>query len=239
MQNFGRKSAKKVLVGCQTNLVHQKISYCTSPDWETWSISILEYMGFRARLHQMSLAPVWNDFWRLWWPMISGNGWGLCFPDICLTVEEEPRENLNQENWAYRGSNPGPLKTLGKSCRSCRSVSHELTPQQAQHRVDICRQLIGNPEDNRFIRRIVPCYEKYVYYHNPDASKQWLGPRKPAKSSLKKIRFGPKVMLWLVEFWRCHSLGICSKRECSRCGSLFSTTGTSSWNFETELPSIR
>ena len=188
-QSFGIKSAKKkVLVGCQTNLVHQKISYCTSPDWETWSISILEYMGFRARLHQMSLAPVWNDFWRLWWPMISGNGWGLCFPDICLTVEEEPRENLNQENWADRGSNPGPLKTLGKSCRSCRSVglSHELTPQQAQRRVDISRQLIGNPMDDRFIRRIVTCDEKWIYYRNPDAWKLWLRPRQPTKGIVKK-----------------------------------------------------
>ena len=49
------------------------------------------------------------------------------------------------------------IKTLGKSYRNCRSVSHELTPQQAQGRVDICRQLIGNTVDDRFIRRIVIC----------------------------------------------------------------------------------
>ena len=67
------------------------------------------YMGFMARLHQRSLAPVWNDFLRLWWPMISGNGWGLNFPEIYLTVEEKPREKLNQENWPDRRSNRGPL----------------------------------------------------------------------------------------------------------------------------------
>ena len=57
-------------------------------------------------------------------------------------------------------------KTLGKSYRSCRSAPHELTPQQAQRGVDVCRQLIGNPMDDRFIRRIVTCDEKWVYYRN-------------------------------------------------------------------------
>ena len=59
------------------------------------------------------------------------------------------------------------------------NLSHELTPQQAQRRVDIYRQLIGNLLDDRFISRIVTCDEKWVYYCNPDASKQWLGPRQP------------------------------------------------------------
>ena len=35
--------------------------------------------------------------------------WGLSFLDICLTVEENPRKKLNQENWPYRGLNTGPL----------------------------------------------------------------------------------------------------------------------------------
>ena len=43
----------------------------------------------------------------------------------------------------------------------------------------ICHQFIGNPMKDRFIRRIVTCDEKWVYYCNPDASKQWLGPRQP------------------------------------------------------------
>ena len=36
--------------------------------------------------------------------MISEDGWGLSFPDICLTIEEKPRKNLNQENWPDWGS---------------------------------------------------------------------------------------------------------------------------------------
>ena len=41
--------------------------------------------------------------------MISGDGWGLSFPNICLTVEEKHRKSPNQENWPDRGSNPRPL----------------------------------------------------------------------------------------------------------------------------------
>ena len=57
------------------------------------------------------------------------------------------------------------------------------------------------------------------------------------KSSLKKsVR--PQSNVCLVEFWRCDLLEVCSKRACSWHESLFSTSGTSSWNFETEIPSI-
>ena len=38
------------------------------------------------------------------------------------------------------------------------------------------------------------------YYRNPDASKQWIGPRQTAKVIIKKYRFGPKVMLCV--WWR-------------------------------------
>ena len=62
------------------------------------------YIGFRVHLHQRSLVPIWNYFWWLWWPMISGDGWGLNFPDICHSVEEK-----SQKNWSNRGTNPGSL----------------------------------------------------------------------------------------------------------------------------------
>ena len=72
---------------------------------------------------------------------------------------------------------------------------------------------------------------KKVYYRNPDASKQWFGPRKLAKVIVKKSILPQTNVVCLVEFWRCDSLGVCFKRACSWCGSLFSTTGTSSWKF--------
>ena len=59
--------------------------------------------GCRVRQHLRSLAPAMNDFGWLWWPVESGAGWGLRFPDIYLTVEEKP---INLENWPDRGSNP-------------------------------------------------------------------------------------------------------------------------------------
>ena len=72
-------------------------------------------------------------------------------------------------------------------------MHHELT-QQAQRRLDISRQLIGNLKDDRFIRRIATCDEKRVYCRNPDASKQWLNLSRPAKVIVKENRFVPKVM---------------------------------------------
>ena len=79
-----------------------------------------------------------------------------------------------------------PIKTFRKSYRSSKSVPHESTPLQAQRRVYICRQLIGIPMHDKLIRRIVTCDEKWVYYRNPDASKQWLGPRQPTEVIVKK-----------------------------------------------------
>ena len=86
----------------------------------------------------------------------------------------------------------------------------------------------------RFIRWIVTYNKKLVYYRNPDASEQWLAPRQLVKILVKKsARHQSNVCL--VKFRRCDSLGICSKRAWSRCGSSFSTTGTSSLNFDTEI----
>ena len=37
--------------------------------------------------------------------------------------------------------------------------------------------------------------KKWIYYCNPDASKQWLSLRQPAKVIIKKNRYSPQVML--------------------------------------------
>ena len=91
------------------------------------------------------------------------------------------------------------MKTLGKPYRSCRSVPHELT-QQAKYRVDIC-QLIVNLMDDRFFRRIVEGDEKWVYYYNPDASKQWFSLHQPVNVIVKKRSVQPQSsVLFVVEF---------------------------------------
>ena len=58
-----------------------------------------------------------------WWlrrPNDIRRPWGLKFPDICLTGEENPERNLTQETCPDRGLNPGPLRDR----LACYSLSH-------------------------------------------------------------------------------------------------------------------
>ena len=84
---------------------------------------------------------------------------------------------------------------LGLVNRRCQEVPHELTPDQAQQRVDVCRQLLSNPNDLRFIKRIVTGDEKWIYLRNSDNSNQWRYPGQPSKPVVKRGRFDQKVML--------------------------------------------
>ena len=81
---------------------------------------------------KIRLAPVWNDFWWLWWPMISGDGWGLSFPENCLTVKVKPRKNLNQENW------PDGDRTRARQLRG-----NDVTPRHSgdQRNIKLCPKL--------------------------------------------------------------------------------------------------
>ena len=73
--------------------------------WERASFTFeLNIRSFRASQHQSPLASITNEFRWLWRPMIFGNGQGQSFPNICLTIEENP-----QKNWPNQESNLGPL----------------------------------------------------------------------------------------------------------------------------------
>ena len=86
-------------------------------------------------------------------------------------MEENPQKSwLSEELSISKDAIRRQIKTFGKVYRSCRSVPHELTQQQTQCTVNICRQLVSNPIDDRFSRRTVTSHEKWVYYRNPDAS---------------------------------------------------------------------
>ena len=52
--------------------------------------------------------------------MIFGDRLGLTFPDICLTGEEKPRNNLTHVTCPDRGKNPGPLRDK----RACYRLFH-------------------------------------------------------------------------------------------------------------------
>ena len=53
--------------------------------------------------------------------MIFADPGGQKLPDICLTGEEKPRENLIQETCPDRDSNPGPLRARHACCRLAHS----------------------------------------------------------------------------------------------------------------------
>ena len=54
--------------------------------WYTKLYVCIYIWGFRAYQLLRWLAPVSNDLWWLWWPMICGDRCDLSFPDNCLTL---------------------------------------------------------------------------------------------------------------------------------------------------------
>ena len=114
--------------------------------------------------------------------------------NVHRVLEERPQKStrrLSEEHGTSKNIIHHQIKTLGKSYRSCRSVPHELTPQQSQRRVDICRKLIANLMAHRFIRGIVTLYEKCVYNSNLTPRNSGSVPVNMPKSSFKKL--GPAI----------------------------------------------
>ena len=89
------------------------------------------------------------------------------------------------------------LQQLNMTIKRCREVPHELTQAQKQHRMDVCRQLLENPQDERFFKRIVTCGEKWVYYNNPNRQTQWLDHDQSPLPVPRRWRFEKKVMICL------------------------------------------
>jgi len=94
------------------------------------------------------------------------------------------------------------LKQLDFVHKKPRQDPHELTEAQAAKRVEICRQLLNNPLNDRFWKRIVTCDEKWVFLVNPDRSKRWV-PKGDNPTSVARLnRFDKKVMIsvwWNVD----------------------------------------
>jgi hypothetical protein len=110
---------------------------------------------------------------------------------------------------------PGPSKStihchltaLGKICKSCRVVPHELFTEQVQRRVKFCCKLLQLLKDHHFIKRITTCDEKWIYLNNPDLQKQWLDKGQLPVSVTKRERFEKKgAPLHLVELRRSYLL---------------------------------
>ena len=104
-----------------------------------------------------------------------------------LKIYQKSTCRLSEELGASKDTIHCQINILRKSYRSSKPVTHELAHQQVQRKVDFCRQPIGNPMDDRFFKRIVTCDEKWIYYRKPDALKELLSPRQPAKVIVKKV----------------------------------------------------
>lgn len=89
----------------------------------------------------------------------------------------------------------GRLTQLGYVSKRPRQTPHNLTDVQSQKRVDICKQLLQNPLDDRFWRRIITCDEKWIFYYNPDKRRQWVLYDEEAEPVVKQSRFGSKAMV--------------------------------------------
>jgi histone-lysine N-methyltransferase SETMAR len=73
--------------------------------------------------------------------------------------------------------------------------AHHLSITQANNRVKVCQQLLQNPIDDRFWKRIVTCDEKWIFLNNPDTRKKWVLQGEDLPSVVRQDRFGKKVML--------------------------------------------
>ena len=115
-----------------------------------------------------------------------------------LAVKQEPSTStriLSTEFGTSRSTINNHLNKLGFVNRRCRQVPHELTPNQARDRIDICKRLLENPLDERQFKRIVACDVMWIYYRNPDKRNQWLHSGQPANTVARIGRFEDKVML--------------------------------------------
>jgi histone-lysine N-methyltransferase SETMAR len=113
-------------------------------------------------------------------------------------VQEDP-SLTTRELAADLGSSPATimrhLHRLGFESKRPRVLPHELTPNQAQRRVNTCRQLLENPLDAQFWRRIITGDEKWIFFRNPNNRNQWLQPGQTGTPVVQTGRFERKIML--------------------------------------------
>ena len=80
-------------------------------------------------------------------------------PTALLTaVETNPRVSTRQLSADFGASHmtiSRNLKAINKVYRRCREVPHELTPENTQRRVEICKQLLSNPLDELFLNGLL------------------------------------------------------------------------------------
>ena len=113
-------------------------------------------------------------------------------------VEGNPGASTRQLSTEVQSSQTSVVRhlhQLGFHSRQLRMVPHDLTPAQAQQRVTLCAELLRNPTDDRFWRRIITNDEKWILFRYPDTGKQLLRPGTEVQSVVQRGRFEVKTML--------------------------------------------
>ena len=127
----------------------------------------------------------------------SGRPTELDDDDLLAALGDEPHSSTRELSRVTGHSHitiNRHLNEMGLVNKRPRQDPHELTDAQAMQRVEVCKQLLQNPLDDRFWKRIVTCDEKWIFLRNPDKRNQWVSPGQEFAVA-KQDRFGKKVMV--------------------------------------------
>ena len=82
----------------------------------------------------------------------------------------------------------------------------------------ICKELLRNPQDYHFYRRVVKWAEKFIYLFNPSKSNQWLSRGQSAEPVIKR-----KSSLHFVGSRRCSPHQTCTRKSDDKLRSILKT----------------
>lgn len=129
----------------------------------------------------------------------SGRPSTLDNEDLRAALEDEPssssRELMSLLGVSSHQTVLNHLHQMDFVHKKPRQDPHELTEAQAKRRVEVCRQLLENPLDDRFWKRIVTSDEKWVYLVNHNRQKRWVPRGQNPPSVPRQDHFGTKVMI--------------------------------------------
>lgn len=120
--------------------------------------------------------------------------------DLQKLLDQDNRQT-QAELGQQLGFDPGTvsrrLREMGKISKLGRWIPHDLTEQQKNRRVEVCRSLLARQKKKGFLHQIVTNDEKWIYFDNPGRKSSWVDPGEAAATTVKKNRFAKKTMLCL------------------------------------------
>lgn len=118
--------------------------------------------------------------------------------DLRRSIESNPQQStrsLSKNLGMSQSTVVRQLHSMGKRVKKLRQVPHNLTNSQKNRRIEICKILLQNPLDKRFLKRIVTSDEKWIYFSNPNNAHVWLDDTEEPQMTVKRKPFDKKVMI--------------------------------------------